>query len=132
MPKSIIQIINNRGKSQKNADLKNKLEFWDRLKQKYDWENYELDVTEGKVDSERVSQHMHIPAEIPGVRMEAHVQPGIGAIQAPPVPTISDLAAAARTNSGLDPSTEVSHTTGVGPTQNVVDLTDADDKYDKE
>ena len=60
MPTSIIQVINNRGKSQNNADFKKKLEFWDRLKQKYDWENYDLDVTEGKVDSECVIQHMHI------------------------------------------------------------------------
>ena len=64
--------------------------------------------------------------------MEVHVQPEIGAIQAPPVPTMSYLDASARTNVGLDPSTEVSQTTGVGPIQNVVDLTDADEKYDKE
>ena len=69
MPTSIIQVINNWGKSQKNADFKNKLELWDRLKQKYDWENDDLNVIKGKVDSDRVSQHMHIPAEIPGVRM---------------------------------------------------------------
>ena len=99
IPTSIIQIINNRLKSQKNADFKNKLEFWDRLKQKYDWENDDLDVTEGNVDSERVSQHMHIPAEIPGVRMEDHVQTDIGAIQAPLVPTMYYLDAAARANS---------------------------------
>ena len=108
MPTSIIQVINNWGKSQKKADFKNKLEFWDHLKQRYDWENDDLDVTEGKVDSERVSQNMHIPAEIPGVRMEAHVQTDIGYIQAPPVPTMSYLDAAARENSGLAPSTELS------------------------
>ena len=61
MPTSKIQVINNLGKSQKNADYKNKLELWYRLKQKYDWENDYLDVAEGKFDSERVSQHMHIP-----------------------------------------------------------------------
>ena len=108
MPISIIQVINNWGKSQKNAYFKNNLEFWEGLKQKYDWENDDLDVTEGKVDSECVSQHMHIPAEIPVVRMEAHVQPDIGAIQAPPVPTMSYLDAAAHANSGLATSTEVS------------------------
>ena len=51
---------------------------------------------------------MHIPAEIPVVRMEAHVKPDTGAIQAPPVPTMSYLAAAAHANSGLATSTEVS------------------------
>ena len=39
MPDSVIKIINDWGKSQKNADFKDKLEFWDRLKQKYSWEN---------------------------------------------------------------------------------------------
>ena len=47
MPTVIIQVINNWGKSQKNADFKNKLELWDRLKQKYNWDNDDLDVTEG-------------------------------------------------------------------------------------
>ena len=108
------------------------MEFWDLLKQKYDWENDYLDVTEGKVDSERVSQHMNIPAEIPGVHMEAHVQPDIGDIQAPLVPTRSYLDAADLANAGLDPSTEVSQTTRVGPIHNVVELTNADDKDDKE
>ena len=89
MPTSIIHVINNWGNSQKKADFKNKLEFWDRLKQKYDWDNDDHNVTKGNFDSERVSQHMHIPAEIPGVRIQAHVQLDIGDIHAPPVPTLS-------------------------------------------
>ena len=43
------------------------------------------------------------------------MQPDIGAIQLPPVPTMSRLAAAACANDGLDPSTEVLQTTGVVP-----------------
>ena len=74
---------------------------------------------------------MHIPAEIPVLRMEAHVHPCIGATRAPPVPTMSYLAEAARENAGLAPSTEASQTIWVGPTQNVVDLTDSDDIDDK-
>ena len=81
------------------------MEIWDCLKQKYDWKNDDVNVTEGKVDSEHVSQHMHTPAEITGVHMEAHVQPDIGDIQAPPVPTMYYLAAAASANSGLAPFT---------------------------
>ena len=34
MPDSVIQVINDWGKSQKNMDFKNKLEFWDRLNRK--------------------------------------------------------------------------------------------------
>ena len=37
MPTSIIQVIKSWGKLQKNSDFKKKLEFWDRLKKKYDW-----------------------------------------------------------------------------------------------
>ena len=83
---------------------------------------------DGKVEEEHVSKFTHIPSKIPGVRMQAHVQPDVGPVQAPPVPIMSYLAAAARANAGLAPTTGVSQTTGVGSTQNVVDLTDADNE----
>lgn len=60
--------------------------------------------------------------------MEAHEQPDVGAVQAPPVPTRSYLAAAARENAGLAPITGVSQTTGVLPTE-VVDLTAEEDDF---
>ena len=126
MPDSVIQVINNWEKSQKNTNFKNKLEFWDRLKQKYDWGNKDLDLGDDKVEEELVSQFTHIPAEIPGVCMTAHVQPDTGAVEAPPVPTMLYLAAAARANTGLAPTTGVSQPTGVVST-GVVDLTDATD-----
>ena len=84
------------------------MEFWDRLKQKYDWENEDLDLGDGKVEEELASQFTHIPTEIPGVRMVAHVQSDTGAIEALLVPTMSYLAAAARANDGLAPTTGVS------------------------
>ena len=83
------------------------MEFLDQLKQKYDWENEDLDLGDGKVEEELVSQFTHIPAEIPGVRMAAHVQPDTGAVEAPPVPIMSYLAAAARANAGLAQTTGV-------------------------
>ena len=46
-------------------------------------------MVDGKVEEELVSPFTHIPAEIPGVRMAAHVQPDTGAVEAPPVPTMS-------------------------------------------
>ena len=129
MPDSVIQVINDWGKSQKNTDFKNKLELWDRLKQKYDWENEDLDLSNGKIEEELVRQFTHIPAEIPGVRISSHVQPDTGAVEAPPIPNMSYLAAAARANAGLAPTTGVSQPTGVGSTD-VVDLTDATDDDD--
>ena len=105
------------------------MKFWDCLKQKYDWENEDLDLGEGKVEEELVSKFTHIPAEIPGVRMAAHVQPDTEAVQAPLVPTMSYLAAAATADAGFAPTTGVSQPTGVGSTD-VVDLTDATDDND--
>ena len=58
--------------------------------------------------------------------MATHVQPDTGAVEAPPVPTMPYLAAAARANTGLAPTTGVSQPTGVGSTD-VVDLADATD-----
>ena len=74
------------------------------MKNEYKWENEDLDLGDGKVEEELVSQFTHIPAEIPGVRMAAHVQPNTGAVEAPPVPTMSYLAAAAHANDGLAPT----------------------------
>ena len=86
------------------------MEFWDQLKQKYDWENEGLDFGDGKVEEELVSQFTHIPAEILGVHMAAHVQSDTGVVEAPLVPTTTMLylAAAARANAGLAPTTGVS------------------------
>ena len=75
-----------------------------------------------------MSKFTHLLTEILGARMEAHVQPDVGAREVPLVPTMSYLAAAAQANAGLAPTTGVSQTTGVGSTRYVVDLTDADDE----
>ena len=96
---------------QNNAGFKNKLELWDRTKNKYDWENEDLDVSDGKVEVEPVNAYPHIPAEIPGVLMEYDLQPDEGAVQENPIPNMSYLAAAAHANAGLAPTPGVSQTT---------------------
>ena len=93
---------------QKNANFKNRLEFWDRLKQKYDWENEDLDVSESKVEVEPEEVYPNIPAEIPGVRFKSNMLPNNRAVQQEPVPLMSKIAAAARANAGLPPTTMVS------------------------
>ena len=50
MPERVIKVINDWGKSQKTAGFKNKLELWDHMKNKYDWKNEDLDVSDGKVE----------------------------------------------------------------------------------
>ena len=85
---------------------------------------------DNKVEDNHVSKYPHIPDEIPGAHMEAHIQPDDGAVQASPVPTMTYLAAVDQINADLAPTTGMSQTTGVGPTHNVVDLIDADDDDD--
>ena len=82
------------------------------------------------MEDEHISKFTHNPAEIPEVRMEAHEQPAVGAVQAPPVPTMSYLAAAAWANAELAPITGVPQTTGVISTD-VVNLTGEEDDDDR-
>ena len=84
---------------------------------------------DGKVEEELVSQFTHIPAEIPGVRMAAHVKLDTGDVEEPLVPTMSYLTVATRANAGLAPTTGVSQPAGVVST-GVVDLTDVTDNDD--
>ena len=107
MSERVINIINNWGMSQKNAGFKNKLEFWDHMKNKYDLWNEDLDVYDGKVEVEPMNVYPQIPVEIPGVLMESDLQPDEGAVHANPIPTMSYLDASARANAGLAPTTGV-------------------------
>ena len=97
----VIRIINSWGKSQKNAGFKNKLEIWDCMKNKYDWDNKDLYVYDGKVEVEPINEYPHIPVDISGVPIEYDLHPDEGDVQANPIPTISYLTADSRTNAGL-------------------------------
>ena len=108
MPERVIKIIKDMGKSSNNLGFKNKLELWDRTKNKYNWENEDLYVSDGKVKVEPVNLYPHIHAEIPGVLMESDLQPDEGAVQVNTIPTMSYLDSAARVNAGLAPTTGVS------------------------
>ena len=101
MPERTIKIINDWGKSQKTAGFKNKLEFWYNMKNKYDWENEDLDVSDGKVEVKPVNAYPPIYAEIPGVLIEYDLNPDKGAVQANHIPTIPCMAAATRVNACL-------------------------------
>ena len=81
----------------------------------------------GKVEIKPVDAYPHIPTEIPLVLLESDLQPDEVSVQANPIATMSYLAEAAQENDCLAPTPRVLQTTGVEPTHNVVDLTDADD-----
>ena len=80
MPESVIRVVNEWGELQKNANFKNKCEFWDQMKQTYDWGNDDLDVGDGKLEEEHINKFTNIPAEILGVWIEAHEQPDVGTV----------------------------------------------------
>ena len=93
--------------------LRTSWKFWDRMKNQYDWDNEDLDVSDGKVEVEPVNAYPHIPAEIPGVLMESDLQPDEGALKANPIPTMSYVLESACANSVLAPTPIVSQTTGL-------------------
>ena len=62
MPDRVVKSLNAWGKSPKNLAYENKLEFLNRHKQKYDWDNKELDIDEGKVEPDEPVAHPSIPA----------------------------------------------------------------------
>ena len=57
--------------------------------------------------------------------MESELQPNEGSVQANPIPTMLYLAASNRSKAGLAPTSQLLQTTGLEPTHNVVNLTDA-------
>ena len=87
-----------------------------------------MDVYYGKVEVKPVNTYPCIPIEIPGVLMTSDLKPD----EANPIPTMSYIAAADRENAGLAQTPRVLQTTGVEPTQNIVDLIDADDDDDED
>ena len=89
-------------------------------------------MSNSKVEVEPMSNYPHIPAEIPGVRLESDLQPENIAVQNKPVLSMSHLAAAAHTNAGLTPTIMASQATGMAPTHNAIDFTNEDDDADED
>jgi len=102
----------------------NKLEFLNRSREKFDWDNDDLDVSALKVVPEVVNPHPEIPAEFPGVRLESDYDGIHPAVESDPVLTEAQRAAAALRNAGL------AETPGVSPrahkTTGVIDLSEDD------
>ena len=100
MPDSILKLVNCQGKSSRSQQYGTKLEFLDRNKAKFDWDNGDLEEDEGLVESYRVT-HPGIIAEIPGMAIESNSSVGTSAIEAVPVPDRSARAAAPRANANV-------------------------------
>ena len=105
MPDRVLKLMNIWGKNSKYKALKSELEFLNRRGNKFEWDNEELDDTEGKIEQEPNLIHPDIIAEIPGVELESDYENIVGpALTQPPPPTMATRAAAARANASLEPN----------------------------
>ncbi len=133
-PDRIIRLANSWGKQSRSKQFGNKLEFLDRNKVRYDWDNEEIEEEEALVEPPRTAAHPGILAEIPGVEIEADREDGTTtAIEAVPKPDLATRAAAARANANLaqNPGVPVRKIGGVGKSKNDVIVID-DDSSDEE
>ena len=69
-PDRIIRLANSWGKQSRSKQFGNKLEFLNRNKVRYDWDNEEIEEEEALVEPPPAA-HPGILAEIPGVELEA-------------------------------------------------------------
>jgi len=99
-------------------------------KEKFDWDNEELNLSEAKVLPEMVTPHHDVLAEMPGVQLESDFVSDTAAVQQPPAPTQAQRAAHVLRVSGL------AGTTGVLPkprqTTGVIDLSKDSNDGDNE
>jgi hypothetical protein len=68
MPERVIKRVIKMGKKSRQSRSADTLEFLNRHKEKYDWDNEELEIEEGLVEDE---PHPDLLAEIPGVILES-------------------------------------------------------------
>ena len=120
MPDRVVRRVIALGKTAKQQRKdKVSLQFLNRNKDKFDWDNDELDDIEPLIQKDTVDMR----AELPGVLLESDL-PADSPLESD-MPTDRDLAAAAAQNAGLLPPLQVPETTGVddeGPTTGNNDL----------
>ena len=139
MPVQILKLVNKWGKSSRSTQYGDKLAFLNRQKEKYDWDNGELEYT-GLIEDTGKVAHAEIPAEIPGVELESDRVDAVKDDDEPVAPSKPSLCQRAkrirdRFNSSSAPGTGVLNgkTTGVEKTGVTSDETsdyDSDDDSD--
>ena len=71
LPERIIKLVNLWGKTSRSKQFGNTLEFRDRNKVKYDWDNEEIMENKALVEPSSTVVHAGTLAEIPGVELES-------------------------------------------------------------
>ena len=117
----------------KRKALTKQLEFLNQNKEKFSWDNEELDLSKIKVWPNLVTPHNDIPAEMPGVRLESDLVPETSAVEQPREPTMAQRAAHVLRVAGLAGTTGVRdpvprQTTGVIDMSEDADDSDSDDE----
>ena len=143
IPDRILKLVNRWGKTSRSEQYGNKLEFLNRHRAKYDWDNEDIAEIEGIIEPQPSSTaHPGILAEIPGVELEADdedLNTTTTQLDVAPKPDLATRAAAARANANLaqNPGVDRSKITGVEKkkkkTEVIViddDSSDEEDGYD--
>ena len=102
MPERILKLEDHWRKSSQSQQYGNKLEFLDRRKAKFDWENEDIEEDEGLVEPDlNPITYPGILAEIPGVIMESGQEIATTDIEVVPVHDRVNQVAAARLNANF-------------------------------
>ena len=101
-PDRVIALVNAWGRRYQKAERANKIEFLNRQKLKFDWDNDELDESEPLIES----VHANTPAQIPGIELESEIEIPGSAVTLLPRNTDAEMAAAAA-NAGFTPVPDV-------------------------
>ena len=95
-PYRIIRLANSWGKQSRSKQFGDNLEFRDRKKLRYDWDNKEIEEDDPLVENPLTAIHPGILEEIPGVELEADCEDiNTSAIEAIPEPDLVARADAA-------------------------------------
>jgi hypothetical protein len=101
MPERVVKHVIKMGKKSRQSRSADTLEFLNRHKEKYDWDNEELEIEEGLVEDE---PHPDLLAEIPGVPLESDYESD-DVVEVPEV-TELEIAEQAARNANLAASRE--------------------------
>lgn len=119
MPDRVKRRVEKLGKRNKQTRVSTRIQFLNRMKEKFSWgDGTEEDETQDLMEAEPHDTDV-LPAEIPEVELEEDYEQANEAIQADPVPTTAEMAAAALRNANLQ-------NTATGPEIAGVDINDLD------
>ena len=110
-PDRVIKRVNGLGKTPRGEKYSDGLEFLNRHKQRFDWENEELNE---KISEVEEPIYPDILAEVPGLVLESDFDDADDVVMTPPQPTLEEQAERALDNMGMtaDP-TDDGQITGV-------------------